>query len=541
MLRSLHIKNYILIDSLDIDFPEGLIIITGQTGAGKSILMGALSLLFGGKADVSLISEGAESCVVEAEFDLRSGGHLTIRRVIYASGRSRSFVNDCPVQLAALQNMASKLVDIHSQHKSLLLADSSFQLSVLDHFACCEEDLLECRKCWGILQTSSSALKSLREKQAALSADKDYNEAQFRQLEAAKLRPGELEELEEEHKSLSNAEQIMEALSRATDCLEQSEESRGVSSSIKEASRSLERISSYVSGASELSSRLESARIELEDIAAELEDLSSSVSLSPERLEQVEDRMSLLYSLMKKHSCPDVESLIELRDRLDRSLFDTDSLAEQIADMEKSVREAEMAYDSVSRRLSEKRSAAAPGLADSVLESLGFLEMERARFAVRVEGAARSATGIDKVSFLFSSSGREMMELSKVASGGEISRIMLCLKSLMAKFAGMPTLVFDEIDTGVSGSVADKMGQMIGQMGKDMQIFSITHLPQVAAKGDAHYVVSKSVGSDDKVVSTISRIQGEERVYEIARLLSGSIVSDAALANARALLEEGGR
>ena len=541
MLRSLHIKNYILIDSLDIDFPEGLIIITGQTGAGKSILMGALSLLFGSKADASTISEGAESCVVEAEFTMSSGGQITIRRIIYPTGRSRSFVNDCPVQVSVLQKMADKLVDIHSQHKSLLLADSSFQLSVLDYFAGSREELLECRRHWGLLQTYSSELKQLRLKQHALEADRDYNEAQFRQLEAAGLRSGELEALEEEHKSLSNAELITESLLRAYSELDSQTEAKSVTASIKDAARALERISSYIGGAEELVNRLESSRMELEDIVSEIDSLSSSIGMSPERLEEVENRLSLLYSLLKKHSCRNIDELIDLREKLDQSLYDSTALLEEISAKEEQVRLAQTAYDDVCIRLSAKRKAAAPELASSILESLRFLELDRASFDVRLETASPSLSGTDKVSFLFSSTGRELQELSKVASGGEISRIMLCLKALMAKFVGMPTLVFDEIDTGVSGSVADKMGQMICEMGHDMQVFSITHLPQVAAKGHAHYLVSKSIKDDDRIVSTILRIDGEERINEIARLLSGSTITEAALANAKALLEEGGR
>ena len=541
MLRSLHIKNYILIDSLDIDFPEGLIIITGQTGAGKSILMGALSLLFGAKADASLISEGADSCVVEADFDLSSGGHLTIRRMIYPTGRSRSFVNDCPVQVSVLQKMADKLVDIHSQHKSLLLADSAFQLSVLDYFAGNRDDLLECRKQWGMLQTCSSELKQLREKLRRLDADRDYNEAQFRQLEAAALKPGELESLEEEHKSLANAELITESLSRAYSELDPQDEAKSVSASIKDAAKALERIGSYIGGADELSRRLESSRLELEDIVSEIDSLASSIGMSPERLEEVESRLSLLYSLMKKHSCQDIASLIEVRESLDRSLYDSTALVEEIASVETQLKSLQAAYDDVCERLSARRREAAPALASEVMGQLRFLELDRAAFDVSVETNSPSFSGKDKVSFLFSSTGRELMELSRVASGGEISRIMLCLKALMAKFTGMPTLIFDEIDTGVSGSVADKMGQMICAMGQDMQVFSITHLPQVAAKGHAHYMVSKSLRDDDRVISTIHRIEGEERVNEIARLLSGSTVTEAALANARALLEEGSR
>lgn len=538
MLRSLHIKNYILIDSLDIDFPEGLIIITGQTGAGKSILLGALSLLFGAKADPSMVSEGAETCVVEAEFDVRSSGHLTVRRVINASGRSRCFVNDCPVQVGVLQKMSEKLIDIHSQHKSLLLADKAFQLSVLDHFAGSREELMDCRRKWGELQQLRSSLASLRDRFEKMNADSDYNRAQYQQLESARLREGELEELEEEHKGLANAEQIMEAFAKVTSEFEAQGESKAITAALKDSSRSLERISEYMSGVGEIVARIDSLRYELEDVYSDIERMSASVSMSPERLEEVESRMSLLYSLMKKHGCHSVAELIALRDSLALELGAAGSMDEEISELEKRIAQAEKEYVEISGKLSQKRRKAAPALAASITSSLKFLELDRALFDVSVDEAQAGMNGCDRVSFLFSSTGRELMELSKVASGGEVSRIMLCLKSLMAKFVGMPTLIFDEIDTGVSGSVADKMGQMICSMGKDMQVFSITHLPQVAAKGNAHYVVSKSVNGDDKVVSSIHKVEGQERIKEIARLLSGSIISEAALANAESLLAE---
>ena len=553
MLRSLHIRNYILIDSLDIDFPEGLVIITGQTGAGKSILLGALSLLFGVKTDASMLSEGASSCVVEAEFDRggeavenilseeeldSDGDALVIRRVISASGRSRSFVNDCPVQTSLLQRLSPLLIDIHSQHRSLLLSDRGFQLSVLDSFARNSERLKESRRLWSELRSVKSELSSLREKLARLEADREYNAAQLRQLEDAKLTAGELEALEEEHKGLANAEQIMEGLSAANSLLAPEDDTPGVASSLKEAGRQLERISQYLSEVPELVSRLESARLEVEDINSELDTLLSRVDLSPERLEAVEERMSLLYSLLKKHGCDSIDELITKRDSYAGAVEGTSALEEQISSLESREKGLTSEFAAVCAELSKARKAAAPKLADSIVKSLRFLELERASFEVRVEDGPATAVGSDSVSFLFSSTGREPQELSKVASGGEMSRIMLCLKAEMAGFVGMPTMIFDEIDTGVSGSVADRMGQMICQMGRSMQVFSITHLPQVAAKGDAHYVVTKEVTPQGRTVSSIHRIDGRERVSEIARLLSGATVTEAAIANAEALLQE---
>lgn len=552
MLRSLQVRNYILIDSLDIDFPEGLIIITGQTGAGKSILLGALSLLSGAKADASMISGGAESCVVEAEFgvsdpvvsamleeeEVETGGDtLTIRRVIARSGRSRSFINDCPVQVVVLQRVFDRLVDIHSQHRSLLLTDKSFQLSLLDCFAGNGTLLDGCRQRWREYRAVSSQLSELMDNLSRMENERDYNAARFAQLDAAALREGELESLEAEQKSLANAEQIKDALERASSAFSPGEEFPGIAAALKDARKQLEHIGKYLPDAGPLAERIDSARIELEDISDELDKLDDAVSISPERLQAVEDRMSLIYSLLTRFGCSDVAGLIAERDRLSEMLFDTDSLSGKVGELRKKQAACHEAFVEMSKRLSEARKAAVPGLSAAVSESLHFLELERAVFDVRLEDAPESECGCDRVSFLFSATGKDPVDVSKCASGGEMSRIMLSLKSLMARFTGMPTMIFDEIDTGVSGSVADKMGRMICSMGQDMQVFSITHLPQVAAKGDAHYVVSKEISPEGRAVSSVRRLDGDERVYEIARLLSGADITDAAVANARCLLD----
>ena len=541
MLHSLHIENYILIDSLDVTFPEGLVIITGQTGAGKSILLGALSLLSGAKADASMISEGADSCVVEAEFagadeTLRAllaeadveedGDRLLIRRVVSRSGRSRSFINDCPVPVGLLQDVASRLVDIHSQHKSLLLTDPHFQLSVLAHFAGNGGRLATCREAWRTMQDLRTQLAAAREQLARLQADRDYTEAQWKQLDDAKLVPGELESLEEEQRSLANAEQIKEGLGGSLALLRGEGEGPGMSGSLKDAERRLSAIERFLPPVSGLQERLESVRIELDDIDAELEALDTRVDLSPERLEAVEDRMSLLYTLLKKHQCATVDELIAVRERYAEALSGSEASADRIQSLEKELKAAEGRYQAVCAELTAARCQAAPSFAAAITESLHFLELDRAVFDVAVNAAPESATG------------REPQDVSKCASGGELSRIMLSLKQMMARFVGMPTLIFDEIDTGVSGSVADKMGRMICAMGRDMQVFSITHLPQVAAKGDAHFVVEKSVQADGRTRSSIREVQGEARTMEIARLLSGATVTPAAIENAKALLSE---
>ena len=553
MLRSLHIRNYVLIDSLDVDFPEGLIIITGQTGAGKSIVLGALSLLSGAKADASLISEGADSCVVEAEFDAPSsdgalkdiidagdiewdGGHLVIRRVVAASGRSRCFVNDSPVSVGVLGELSARLIDIHSQHQSLLLKDPAFQLSLLDHFCGNAQLLSDCRAAWKHLQETKASLSEARESLARLNGEKEYVEAQFRQLDAASLREGELEELEVEQKQLSNAESIKETFASVLSLFDSFGQGQGISVALREAERSVAKVGRLVPSVQPLEARLESSRIELDDILSTIEDADSRIEVSEERLQQVDDRISLLYSLMRRHSCSTVGELIALRDSLSDSLFDADTLKERISALEKELAAAGAAYEAVCRSLRESRSAAASPFGESVTSSLRFLELESAVFAVSLQDSVPGPSGCDSVIFTFSASGRNPVEVSNCASGGEVSRIMLCLKQMMARFVGMPTMIFDEIDTGVSGSVADKMGRMICSMGADMQIFAITHLPQVAAKGSAHYVVSKETDVFGKTASTIAKVTGEARVMEIARLLSASDITPEAVANARSLL-----
>lgn len=554
MLSALHIKNYILIDSLDVTFPEGLVIITGQTGAGKSILLGALSLLLGAKADAAVIMEGADNCVVEAEFDIfedddfiRSlleenevdweNGHLIIRRVVNASGRSRSFINDLPVQVGVLSGLSTHLVDIHSQHQSLLLTDRAFQLSILDRYAGNSALLERCKALFKELQYTRAELAALTSKLERLSAERDYTQAQFEQLDTARLRGGELEELEAEQKQLANAEQIKENLAGVQALFEpEGGDGLSIAASLKEAGRLLSRIREYVPAAEQLSERLESSRIELEDILEEVSDVYSTVDVSPDRLQSVEERMSLLYTLMRKHGCSSLEDLIGVRDALSGALFDSASLEEKAESLKAAVTRIGKEYDGVCQELHKKRAQACGGFSSVIEKSIRYLELENAVFKAEVLPASPSLTGTDSIVFTFSANGRNPVELAKCASGGEISRIMLCLKALMAKYAKMPTMIFDEIDSGVSGSVADKMGSMICDMGSEMQVFAITHLPQVAAKGKAHYLVSKGSGPD--AVSTVSLLDREGRIRELARMLSGSSVTEAAIANAKSLLFE---
>ena len=551
MLNRLQVRNYVLIDSLEIDFPEGLIIITGQTGAGKSILLGALSLVTGAKADASMVSDGADNCVVEAEFEavdesLKNtldenevewdGGHLIIRRVVNRSGRSRAFVNDSPVPVTLLQDISHDLIDIHSQHQTLLLSDRQFQLNVLDHFAGNAGLREECAALWKERAALNAELERLMARIAHIAGDKEYNEAQFKQLESASLRGGELAELEVEQKRLANAEEIKTGL-----CMVESmfnpDEGQSVDSSLKESMRMLSKLSRYISSAEDLSLRMESCRLELNDILSEIASLNDGIDVSEERLVEVEDRMSLIYGLLKKHGCADEAELIDLRDRLSEELYDSTVLEEQAGDLRKRIDALTVRLEDVAAQLHDGRSKSAPSFAENIMESLRYMELPYAVFDVQMMSVPLCATGTDAVVFRFSASGNNPVDVAKCASGGEMSRIMLSLKAMMAHYTDMPTMIFDEIDTGVSGSVADRMGTMICRMGENMQVFAITHLPQVAAKGNAHYMVSKEIDpSSSKAVSTIVQLNAEERVMEVARMLSGSTITEAAIANAKSLL-----
>ena len=555
MLARLHVRNYVLIDSLEIDFPEGLIIITGQTGAGKSILLGALSLVTGAKADASMVSEGAENCVVEAEFDTCDAyiksileesevewdeGHLIIRRVVNRSGRSRAFVNDSPVPVTVLQDISSRLIDIHSQHQTLLLSDKQFQLDILDHYAGNTQLRQDCAAAWKEYVAKKSELVALESRIARIASDKEYNEAQYRQLENASLREGELVELEDEQKQLANAEDIKMGLCGVEELFTASSsgDSMSVDTSLKESVKMLSKVGRYIPAASELAERLESCRLELDDILAEVSDMNSRVDMSPERLEQVESRMSMIYGLLKKHACADESELIALRDKLSEELFDSTRLEEQAEDLRKEIAASEARIRKIASELHQSRSSASHDFAETIAASIRGLEMPYAVFEVELQEVPVSAAGSDSISFRFSATGRNAVDVAKCASGGEMSRIMLALKAMMARYTSMPTMIFDEIDTGVSGSVADKMGSMICQMGEYMQVFAITHLPQVAAKGKAHYVVTKTIEeATGKAVSGISRLSDADRITEVARMLSGSVLTDAAIANAKELLK----
>lgn len=561
MLKALHIKNYVLIDSLDIEFPAGLVIITGQTGAGKSILLGALSLVMGSRADSSVIGAAGDNCVVEAEFEVNDEdgslrqyldeneidfdpvdgkGQLTIRRILNSNGRSRSFVNDSPAPLKVLSMLSSRLIDIHSQHETMLLRDKQFQMSMLDHFAGDSGLLQSCRTRWERLTGLKNDLDEVNANLSRTNAEKDYNQAQFERLDSAHLKDGELEELETEQKQLANAEEIKSSLYQVENYFSPSgddaqDDRMSIDSMLKESSRILDKLSSYIPSVSALSERIESARLELDDVLSEVSDLEAGTEISDERLQEVEERLSLLYDLLKKYSCTQVSELIELRDRLSESLADTSVLEARKSALEKEIGEAEKDLADACSDLHDARAKAVPGFSENICNSIRSLELDRAVFDVVLEPGKPGPDGSDTILFRFSSTGKSPVDVAKCASGGEMSRIMLCLKAMMARYTNMPSMIFDEIDTGVSGSVADKMGSMICSMGDYMQVFAITHLPQVAAKGNAHYIVTKEFDGD-RAISSIRKISGEDRVMEVARILSGSRVTPEAIANAKSLL-----
>ncbi len=566
MLRRLYVKNYVLIDSLDIEFPEGLVIITGQTGAGKSILIGSISLLLGAKADSSVIGGAGDNCIVEAEFEVSGSDsglrgavedcgaewddeRLILRRVVSRSGRSRAFVNDCPVSASALPEISSFLIDIHSQHQTLLLSDKVFRLSLLDHYAGSAPLLAEMKAAYFSYVSQKAELEELDRKIQRLDTERDYDAARHARLEAASLRDGELEELEAEQKRLANAEEIKENLFAVESAFSSpSDEAASLNETLRDCEKRLAKVAPYVAGVEVLGGRLASARVELDDILSEVRSFNEGIDVSAKRLEEVDSRLSLLYELLRSFSCRDVAELIAVRDELAAILHDSTALVEKREELAASAAASLANAQSLAAKLHELRSSVAGSFASDIEGSLHYLELQYAVFTVELTETPLGATGSDVVVFKFSASGKNPVDVAKCASGGELSRIMLCLKAMRARYTKMPTMVFDEIDTGVSGSTADKMGSMICSMGENMQVFAITHLPQVAAKGKAHYLVTKEIAAPDQTsaqnaepsdstVTHIEKLDSEARVMELARMLSGSTITPAAIANARELLK----
>ncbi|MBE6246682.1 MAG: DNA repair protein RecN [Bacteroidales bacterium] len=536
MLKRLTIQNYVLIESLDIEFPAGLIIITGETGAGKSIMLGALSLLLGAKSDVSVLKDNTRNCVVEGEFEI-DGEELLLRRVVSPAGRTRNFINDEPATLAALTEISSTIVDIHAQHQHLLLTDGSYQMKVLDYFAGTGSILDEYQQVHASLTKDEADLVSLREQMEKSEAEMEYKAFQLEKLQLAKLREGEMEELEAEQKQLANSEEIREAITNSVAHLRPM--GIPIVQNLKDAVHLLQKSSNFVPELEPLAQRLESCRIECRDIEEELEILGEKIVVSPQRLEIVEERLSLLYALMRRHSVSSIEELIAIQEQLQQQIQGSVEDSQEAAGLEKRIQEGKERRMMLAEKLTAARMGKVKELGSVLQERIRDLQMPHAIFEVELSPLGKyTQNGKDNISFMFSANGEtRLSQLHKAASGGELSRIMLCLKSLMAEFTGMPTMIFDEIDTGVSGSIADKMGALIGKMGERMQIFAITHLPQIASKRGTHLLVYKDYDGEQQGAAThIKVLNGQERINEVARMLSGSTLTEAAIENARVLL-----
>ncbi|NCB97617.1 MAG: DNA repair protein RecN [Bacteroidia bacterium] len=538
MLKSLAVSNYALIENLEIDFPEGFIIITGETGAGKSILMGAIALLFGGRADLSVIKNKEKNCVVEALFELEAGKEITLRRVLSPNGKSRSFVDDEPVSAATLKELSENLVDIHAQHQHLLLADSGFQLSVLDSFAGNGELLQRYAAEYGLLSELTTRYNSLSSKIAKEEAESDYIRFQLSQLKEAKLHSGELEELEEELRILSNAGSIKSSLFNISNLISPEGTEISLLQNLKEAVAICSRISAEYKAAVALQERIESCRVELKDIEQEVRAKAESVNVNPERAALVEERLSLLYTLLKKHHVDTVDELIGIMEDLEEKSGITTEHRIELEKLEEEIKSCTERRNNLASELHARRVEASERFIEKMTSSVRELEMPHAIFKIEISGLQQyNITGSDNVTYFFSANKNiPPRELAKVASGGELSRIMLCLKALMATGKGMPSMIFDEIDSGVSGSIADKMGNLLDELSKKMQIFAITHLPQIACKGNCHLLVYKDIDSTGTTKTNIKEIRGEERVTEVARMLSGAELTEASIANARVLL-----
>jgi len=554
MLQSLHIRNYVLIKELDINFSQGFSVLTGETGAGKSIILGAIGLLLGQRADTKMISEGEKHCIIEAEFNIEGlsldalfqrldidsdDATCIIRRELSSNGKSRAFVNDTPVALPALRELGDKLIDIHSQHKNLLLATENFQLQVLDTLAA-DFPLREDYERTFTIYTN--ACHRLAEAQAALEqsqADEDYLRFQLQQLEELNLESGRQDEMEREQQVLEHAEEIKAALWTASCAMQGDGESQGAIALLHSAQRQLESISSMLESSAELTERLESALIEVRDIASSVEAEAEAVSVDPARLEVVSEWLSALYSAMRKHHVDDEEALIALRDELSERLLSIANSDEHINNI---TRERDEAYDHLlktAQKLTKAREKAAKTVEAQMLKLLAPLGIPNVQFQVAIQKRKEPApNGLDQVEFLFSANqGSPLRPISEVASGGEIARVMLSLKTLMSGATNLPTIIFDEIDTGVSGHIAERMAQMMLDMGKNgRQVISITHLPQIAALGQHHYRVFKTDDASG-TTSHIEQLSPADRITEIAHMLSGAELTQAAIDNARELLK----
>ncbi len=551
MLTHLHIQNYALIDHLEIDFHEGLNIITGETGAGKSILLGALSLILGQRAETNVLKDDQKSCIVEGTFDIKFYNlHnlfrdndidyqdiTSIRRQVSPNGKSRAFINETPVNLQLLKELVGSIIDIHSQHENLLLANSTFQLKVLDSFAGTLQLLKEYKSLFLRYKQVAEVLNQLKQQAESAKLELDYLNFQLTQLNEAKPLSGELAELEALQKQLTHAEEIKQALNIASQALN----GENVSSLLllKEVEHNLKKIAPFFHHSQPLLSRIEGCRIELKDISTEIELHNEKVQANPEQLSSINQRIDLIFSLLQKHRVKSEDELIEIHRNLQHQVNEISSYDEQIDIKRIELEEITIELRGIASDLSKKRRQSISKLEENIIKLLNQLGMPYPSFKVEIkEAVGFQPDGIDAVSFLFSANKQvPMQELSRVASGGELSRLMLSLKSLLVRALDLPTIIFDEIDTGVSGEVADRVGTIIHSMAANMQVINITHLPQIACKGMNHFLVYKEQ-LQHTTITRIKLLSKDERIVEIAKMLSGEKLSEAALTNARHLLSE---
>jgi len=550
LLSSLQIKNYALIEEVQLQFTEGFTVITGETGAGKSILLGALGLILGKRADLSSIGNPEEKCVIEAHFNIQSYDlkklfeeedldyevQTIIRREILPSGKSRAFVNDTPVTLQQLSALGERLVDIHSQHQTLEVTDLDFQFQVIDAFAENAETLSAYKRLYHSYRKNEQELKKLRKLKEEAQKEEEYKTYLLEELLAANLKPGEQEELESAFETLNNVEVITESLAEAYQTL--SQEELGINDLLLGVKVKLAKLAGFGNQFSELSSRLEAVHIELEDIAETVNDLASDTESDPEELAKTESRLKLIFDLQKKHQVDTVTELISIREQLDEEVQSLTNLDADILRLEREIAQAKLDLEELAKKLTAQRTEVIPALTDRLRLILVDLGMPNARFEVSLtDNTSFLENGKDQLHFLFTANkGMRAQELKKAASGGELSRIMLAIKSVLSDYANLPTLIFDEIDTGVSGEVALKMGRIMKTMGSRMQLLSITHLPQIAGQGASHFKVYKE-DKDQKTTTAIRALAKEDRVVELAEMLGGKATSESAFEHARQLLD----
>ncbi|EAZ95894.1 DNA repair protein [Flavobacteria bacterium BAL38] len=549
MLLSLSIKNYALIESLETDFSNQFSVITGETGAGKSILLGALGLVLGNRADLTSLKDKEQKCIIEAQFsisnynlqsffdenDMDYEDKTIIRREILPTGKSRAFVNDSPVNLQELQELGAMLLDIHSQHQTRELTEENYQIDILDAVANNGSLVISYKNALSDFKAIQKELKKLVAEKEALVKEYEYNSYLLNELLAANLVNGEQEDLEQELEQLSNVEFIKENLERISAIA--NEEQVGALMNLKEIKISLQKIATFSNLYSQLQERLTSSLLEIEDIISECEQSNEKILADPERLELVTTKLQSIYNLQKKHQVQTVSELLLIQDELDAKVIRVDDLDGAIYKLESELNKQQIQVDEIAKLVSENRKKTAPILIDKIKAILSQLGMVEANFQIEINHTnSYYPKGKDEVVLLFSANkGTSFGLLKKVASGGEMSRIMLAIKAILANYSKLPTIIFDEIDTGVSGEIAIKMGEIMKEMSKTMQVFAITHLPQIAAKGSSHYKVSKR-NQGETTISELNLLTAEERIQQIAEMLSGKEITESALQHAKALL-----